>query len=228
MDDLLQEMVNPAPAQGERARRRRVWATITVVGLAALGVTSLTTSAFFTDEDTASAAITTGTIDIASGDLDFSVPVDNMLPGASVVSPITVSNEGSLRYQYAVDYDGADGPGTGSGNLTDQLRVRVYQLSAAQCTLPNTNVAITADRLDSIGDGWGLPAADTHLIGQWGTDEAPGNRFLSAGASEELCVRVDFNSAAGNEYQDTSATLNLGFWARQLTFQANQPGESNN
>ncbi|MBT0994122.1 M73 family metallopeptidase [Cellulomonas sp. DKR-3] len=228
MDDLLQEMVNPAPAQGEKARRRRVWATITVVGLAALGITSLTTSAFFTDEDTTNDAITTGTIDIASTELDFGVPVDNMLPGASVVSPITVSNEGSLRYQYALEYNGADGAGTGSGNLTDQLRVRVYALAAAQCTLPNTNVAVTENRLDSVGDAWGLPAADTDLIGEVGVDEATDNRFLSAGASEELCVRVDFSSAAGNEYQDTSATVNLGFWARQLTFQANQPGESNN
>jgi spore coat-associated protein N len=228
MDDLLQEMVNPAPAQGEKARRRRVWATVTVVGLAALGVTSLTTSAFFTDEDTASDAITTGTVDIASGALDFSVPVDNMLPGASVVSSITVSNEGSLRYQYAVEYNGENGAGTGTGNLTSQLRVRVYDLAAAQCTLPNTNVSIGTGRLDSVGDNWGLPAADTDLIGVVGTDEAAGNRFLSAGESEELCVRVDFDSAAGNEFQDTSANLNLGFWARQLTFQANQPGESNN
>jgi spore coat-associated protein N len=228
MDDLLQEMVNPAPAQGEKARRRRVWATVTVVGLAALGVTSLTTSAFFTDEDTASDAITTGTVDIASGDLDFSVPVDNMLPGASVVSPITVNNEGSLRYQYAVQYRGANGAGTGTGTLTQELRVRVYRLAAADCTLPNTNVSIAADRLDSVGDAWGLPGADADLIGLVGVDEGEGNRFLSAGESEELCVRVDFSPAAGNEYQDTSATLHLGFWARQLTFQANQPGESNN
>lgn len=228
MDDLLQEMVNPAPAQGEKARRRRVWATVTVVGLAALGVTSLTTSAFFTDEDTASDAITTGTVDIASADLDFSVPVDNMLPGASVVSPIAVTNEGSLRYQYAVQYYGANGAGTGTGTLTDALRVRVYRLAAADCTLPNTNVSITADRLDSAGDTWGLPGADTDLIGLVGVDEGAGNRFLSAGESEELCVRVDFDPAAGNAYQDTSATLHLGFWARQLTFQANQPGESNN
>ncbi len=38
MDDLLEEMVNPpAPAQADRARRRRLWATVTIVGLAAVG-----------------------------------------------------------------------------------------------------------------------------------------------------------------------------------------------
>ena len=55
MDDLLHEMINPAPAPRDGARRRRLWTTVVIVGLAAIGATTLTTSAIFTDDDATSA-----------------------------------------------------------------------------------------------------------------------------------------------------------------------------
>ena len=52
MDDLIREMLEPErPAPGVVARRRRFVATTTIIGLAAIGVTSLTTNALFTDQD---------------------------------------------------------------------------------------------------------------------------------------------------------------------------------
>jgi len=44
MDDLLQEMIDPAPAPRDAPRRRRLWMTVAIVGLAVVGVTKLTTA----------------------------------------------------------------------------------------------------------------------------------------------------------------------------------------
>ena len=224
MDDLLQEMIDPAPAQGDRPRRRRLWATIAIVGLSALGVTSLTTGAIFSDDESSSSAITTGSIDLSLGDVTFSVPVDNMLPGASVVAPVEVNNDGSLRYQYGIVYEATD---TGTQPLSSQLRMRIFDIPAGQCTLGNTQVG-SPNRISPSDDTWGLATTPTSVVGDATVDAAPGNRELSAQTSEELCVRIDLNSSAGNAYQSQSTDLNLTFQARQLNFSAANPGESNN
>ena len=223
MDDLIEEMVNPAPAQADKARRRRLWATVTIVGLAALGVTSLTTSALFTDQEKANDAITTGRVNLAVGELAFTVPVDNMLPGASVVAPVTVANDGSLRYQYAISYRADDRAGD-TADLSSALRVSIYATST--CTLSSTSTA--ADRIGQSGTPgtFGLATSDTPIVGTPGVDEATGNRFLNATASEDLCVRIDFDETADNSYQDTSTTLELTFDARQITFDPADPDES--
>ena len=68
MDDLLQEMIDPAPVHPDAPRRRRLWSTVAIVGLAAVGATTLTTSAIFTDNDSTSATIESGTVDLQIGD----------------------------------------------------------------------------------------------------------------------------------------------------------------
>ena len=42
IDDLLQDMIDPAPAPRDKPRRRRLWATVAIVGLSVVGATSLT------------------------------------------------------------------------------------------------------------------------------------------------------------------------------------------
>lgn len=49
MDELLEEMITPAPSPTEVARRRRLYSSVAIIALAVVGVTSLTTSALFTD-----------------------------------------------------------------------------------------------------------------------------------------------------------------------------------
>jgi len=223
MDDLIEEMVNPAPAQADKARRRRLWATVSILGLAALGITSLTTSALFTDKETTSDAISTGRVNLEVGQLAFTVPVDNMLPGASVVAPVTVSNGGSLRYQYAISYRADDRAGDATA-LSTALRVSIHATST--CTLASTSTATNRIGQSGPPGTFGLATSDTAIVGTPGVDEATGNRHLNAASSEDLCVRIDFDEAAGNEYQDTSATLELTFDARQITFDPADPDES--
>ena len=78
MDDLIREMIAPKRRSDlDRGRRSRLVATATTVGLAALGLTTLTTGALFTDQDTVPGAITAGTVDIAStGNLDVTLALN--------------------------------------------------------------------------------------------------------------------------------------------------------
>jgi spore coat-associated protein N len=218
MDDLLQEMIDPAPAQYDRPRRRRLWMTVAVVGLAAVGVTSLTTSALFSDEESSGARIKTGSLDLtANTELTFSVPFDNLLPGARITAPIELDNVGSLAFEYSV----RSAATAATGNLPSQLHLDLYKVADVDsCTL-----ALVADgtRIGSSTGTWGIP--DELIVGG-ATVGAPGNRTLNSGGAEVLCALVAFNEAADNTYQNTSADIMLTFDAIQLKFNEDQPDTS--
>ncbi|MGN8244812.1 TasA family protein [Cellulomonas soli] len=223
IDDLLQEMIDPAPAPRDKPRRRRLWATVAIVGLSVVGATSLTTSALFTDNDTVNAAITSGTVDIAGGDLTFTMPSGGLAPGDAVVAPVTVDNDGSLELRYAVRYSAAAGtPGTPpdletpvvTGALQDALSLSLFDLDGAACTADATAAAVgTAAQLTTTG--FGLAGTDTALLGSSAPGAQDGDRVLAALSAEELCVRVDFDAAAGNEFQSLTTDITLRFVAEQ-------------
>src|SRR5690554_1798451 len=104
MDDLIREMLEPErPAPGVVARRRRFVATLSIIGLAALGVTSLTTNALFTDgDDTSRGNFVTGTVDISASEGEFSAPAGNAAPGDTHYTPFEVTNSGTLELRYAI------------------------------------------------------------------------------------------------------------------------------
>ncbi len=193
------------------------------MSLSALGISTLTTSAIFSDDETSTSAITTGSIDLGIDDVNFSVPVDNMLPGASIVKPVHVSNDGSLLYQYGIV---AQATNADPANLSTMLRMRIYDIAAADCTLANTETG-SPNRISPAGNAWGISTSETNIVGDATIDAAPGNRELVAQTAEDLCVRVDFNSAADDAFQDSSTSLDLIFKARQVDFDPTDPGESN-
>src|SRR6187551_1642199 len=105
MDDLLQEMIDPAPVHHDAPRRRRLWTTVAIVGLAAVGATTLTTSAIFTDNDSTSATIESGTVDLEIGqDVEFAFAPQNLAPGDSTFVPLQIQNNGSLALRYSIYY----------------------------------------------------------------------------------------------------------------------------
>lgn len=224
MDALLEEMIDPAPSRQDVARRRRAWATGTILTLAVVGATSLTTSALFTDQDSLSGTISTGTVVLTAAGAQFAVPVDGLAPGGTVFAPLTVANEGSLELRYAVSVVGASTAPTagtaGTGDLTDVLRARVYQ--TADCSLTGTGAAVDplGDTQTLVGTEFGLPAALTPIVGDPGTGPGTGDRVLAGvEGSEPLCVRVDMDLAADNTYQNTAA---------ELTFQLDSEQTVNN
>lgn len=214
MDDLLQEMINPAPAPRDAPRRRRLWTTILIVGLAAIGATTLTTSALFTDDDQTSAAIHTGNVDLVlGGPVPFEFTPNDLAPGSSTFVPMTVSNAGSLELRYAISYFGTAGAGGGGGDLTDVLELRLYAVS--DCTEAGTDAASTINNSGQPVNNW--PTTASALVGNPAVGQQTGDRAIAGGtnATQNLCARVDFPLDSGNEYQDTTATLTLVFNAEQ-------------
>ncbi|MBD8057564.1 hypothetical protein IC607_01090 [Cellulomonas sp. JH27-2] len=225
MDDLLQEMINPAPAQHDRPRRRRLWATVAIVGMAAIGVTSLTTSALFSDRERTGGTITTGTLDLGvDQSLTFNMPVGNMLPGARVYAPVTITNDGSLAFEYSAkvtadpvasgnpDPDLGNGDTPGTGDLTSQLHLDLYKVSSAACN--DTRVS-AGTLLGSSPGAWGI-GTNQQLFGSTTPGDAT-NLTVSAKAKSYLCVRVGFSEDAGNTFQNTAAKITLTFDAVQQT-----------
>jgi len=240
MDELLREMVEPAPSPSDVARRRRLISSIVILGLAVVGITVLSTSALFTDNDTVTSnAITTGSVDLTAGNLVL-LQSGDLAPGDSTFAEVTVTNSGSLAYRYAIRYQASDvdtepgtathTPDTGSPAITEaqlssQLRLRVY--AHVSCTADGTD-AVTSNPggdapalLTSVGNTDGVGALSTAdwapLVGDVAPLAQPGDRQLSSTASETLCVRIDLSSGAANQYQNTSSTVSLRFDAEQTT-----------
>jgi spore coat-associated protein N len=206
MDDLIREMLEPErPAPGVVARRRRLTATTAIIGLAAIGVTSLTTNALFTDQDDPSQSdFVTGTVDITTSATDFSMPTGNAAPGDFHFAPIAVTNSGSLQMRYAISLSG-----TGDATLLDNLTWSVQSgLTAAQCTAQNS--APASGLLGSAVLGGG-----THWIGDSTPGGQPGDRTLNSGASEVLCVGLELDLDAPNSVQGETAGIEFDFFAEQ-------------
>ncbi len=223
MDELLQEMIDPVPPQHDVARRRRLVTTVAILALAGTGIAAMATAAVFTDNSTVdSGEITTGTVDLATGDLTFTVPSEGLAPGDALVAPLTVTNSGTLAYRYAVSYSAVDTTGAegGSAPLTEWLQLRVYALDT--CTRAATDsmgAALIGAAGSQVGSGPLSTAAETAaLVGDVATGQQPGDRVLiAADASEQLCVRVDLPIDTPNEAQATSASLTLRLDAEQTT-----------
>ncbi|WP_456789438.1 TasA family protein [Cellulomonas sp. P5_C5] len=228
MDDLLQEMIDPAPVHRDAPRGRRLWTTVAIVGLAAVGATTLTTSAIFTDNDATSATIESGTVDLAIGqDVAFEFSPQNLAPGDSTFVPLQINNTGSLALRYAIYYSATPtaNPGTDPvldppatpGDLRDVLVLNVYQVDQGSCSA----TGLVGQTALNAAPPSPLLGTSTSLVGDTLQGDDPGDRDLPMDrTSEWLCFRVDFPDTAGNAYQDAGVTLDVSFHAEQI---ANNP-----
>ncbi len=228
MDELLQEMINPPPRRRDIIRRRHLATTVVILGLAAGGLTSLTTSAIFTDnEESTSSGITTGTVDIATApaSIGFTLPAGNLAPGDAIYAPVTVTNSGTLALRYAIRYtvdDTDTAPGDAvhvpdttetEGRLSTVLDLAVY--ATASCSAADFPAG--APLLGSADGPLNTSATSfAALVG----DAAPGaddddRELTMQDDTETLCVRVELPTTAGNEFQGTSSTITLRFDAEQ-------------
>ena len=219
MDELLQEMIAPAPSRSDMARRRRLVSTFVIVALAVVGITSLTTSALFTDNETiVGGAITTGTVDLkTSGVLTFDVPAAGLAPGDAAFAAVNVTNSGSLAYRYAVQYKATDvavPPATvPTAPLSSQLKLSSYVLDTggvASCDRVATDAATALATVTPLTTG-----SLAKFIGDASQGAQANDQTLAAGAVQTLCFRIDLPTATTNDYQNTSTTITLLFDAEQ-------------
>ena len=212
MDDLLAEFEHPKERSPEdKARRRRLAATVGIVGLSLVALGSLSTGALFTDQtDVTSADVVTGSVDITTNPnatIDFSAT--NMAPGDSAYAKLQVVNSGSLALRYS-------GTGGATGALGAQLRIGVY-------LLPTSGTACNAGTVASgsvLAAAAALGAGPTNLFGSSATGQDSGDQVLAAGNRDGLCVVATLPLSTGNGFQNTTTTVNVHFDAEQT---ANNP-----
>lgn len=164
-----------------------------VAGFGAVG-----TLAAWSDDATATAQFTAGTINLTlNGDPDdavelTSLSMSNMYPGSSKAAALTVGNDGTLPFSYNVKTTAA-----GNASLGSALIVAIAPGEA------------TADGASCVGTA--LPAASASLSGT----SLSAARPLIPKANERLCIKVTLPSTADTALQGTTTTATFTFTATQ-------------
>lgn len=160
-------------------RRTRKIALSVVVVLTTIATLSISSLALFTDTETVTGnGFTTGTIDLAVAPATAVVTLAAAAPGDQVTAPLTMTNGGSLDLRYSMT----------STTTEDVL--------AAELVLTVKSGVTTCDDSNWATDGTTLYSGvlgTTGTIGVFGSAAAgndPGDRTLSAGNNEVLCVNV--------------------------------------
>lgn len=167
--------------------------------LASLGLLSsavwASTYASFTDEATASATFSAGTIDLkANGDVDHvftTLSMSNMKPGSTQSALLTLTNTGSL----AVTYDTTS---SASGALASALELTVkLRGAAADCSAGGTGTVLVNAAAPSTGAIAALS----------------GRSLAATSGTEALCFTVTLPLTALNSLQGATASYGLTFTA---------------
>lgn len=191
----------PRAVSERSVRLRALLSAGMVLGLGAVG-----TLAAWTDESTATATFTAGTIDLKlktlpDGTLADSVAMTSldmaaMYPGVSKAAMVQVSNSGSVPLSYTLAGSAIAGAAGLGGTLGTSLLVGVYSNGAA------SNSATTGSCT-----GTRIGTADVALAGA--LVESP--RALAPASTEDLCLVVSLPATAANNLQGTSATASFTF-----------------
>lgn len=170
-----------------------------VVGLGAVG-----TLAAWTDQATATAQFSAGTVDLELGpEADgrpalTSLTVDNMYPGSKKAAIVTVTNTGTLPLSYNLS-GGSDRPTA----LLSALTVSVYQADPLTGLLNTDGKTCTGAVIPALSSGF----SSVKLLAD--------DRRLQPGTSSRLCVQVELPVSAINELQNTTAEAVFTFLATQ-------------
>lgn len=198
----------PADDAGERRPRRRVVGGLLMLGISLVGLTSVATGAFFTDQASITGnTFTTGTVTLSATPTTSAVTMTNMAPGDVVTAPVTVQNTGTLAQRYSVlsTTDASD-----ANLLAAQLSMTV-KTGVTTCT----TAGFSATGTTAYGPGVLGSTGGTKVLGDAASGADTGDRTLSAGASEVLCVQVSLPASTGNSYQNKTTTATFRFDAEQ-------------
>lgn len=184
-----------------RRNVRRAGLILLLAASAALTVgTGASTLAIFTDSTDATAAFSTGTVDLTAAPATV-FTASGIYPGDSGSQSVTVTNggTGTLRYAMSASATNVDGLG-----LAAQL-----------------NLTITAGTCPGAGGPlYGAAALGSAAFGNPAQGAQAGDRTLAGAASENLCFAWSLPTATGNGFQGATTTATFTFAAEQT---ANNP-----
>lgn len=194
-----------------RARTLRIGVlSAALLGVSAVSLTSLASSALFTATgSTSGSTVTSGSVDIAlGGTAATTLAVSAMAPGDSRYGVISVQNSGSLAARYS-----ARAAWSPANALTSALTLSVRTIASTSATCDATLAWGTGDLVtNAAGTG---DAASVPLFGSATTGQQTGDRALAAAATEVLCVRLSLPTSAGNAVASQTSSLSVVLDAEQ-------------
>jgi hypothetical protein len=189
---------------------RFVTASVALVALSGITLSSLASSALFTDsKTTGSSAVTSGTVTLAlGGTAATTLAVSAMAPGDAKYGVVTVQNAGSLQSRYS-----STATWSASNALTTALTLSARTIASAVATCDGTLTWGTADVATNVSPA--SSATTAALFGNPNAGAQAGDRTVSAATSEYLCIRLALPSSAGNAVGGLTSNLTLTFDAEQ-------------
>lgn len=181
-----------------------------LVGVSAVSLTNLASTALFTDtQSTTASVVTSGSVDLAlGGSAATTLAVPAMAPGDARYGVVTVQNAGSLQSRYSAK------AGWSTGNaLTSALTLSVRTIAAAGSTCDASLAWGTSDV--ATNETASSNATTLALFGSSTAGQQTGDRALGAASNEYLCVRLALPSSAGNSVASLTSSLTLTFDAEQ-------------
>lgn len=202
-------------------KSRKILLSLAAVGAAA-GIAGLGTFATFTDSDSATHTISTGTVNVNLGaantaDNRLTVGATGLVPGDSLQRRAKLTNAGSESLASVTLTTAATTSSLLDTNSTDGLQMKIERCTGAlgwreSLTTPYT---YTCDALVP-GDNAGVRSAVLARRAVIGSNLAlTGMSSLSPGATDDMVVTVDLPSSADNTFQGLSSTIQYTFSATQ-------------
>jgi predicted ribosomally synthesized peptide with SipW-like signal peptide len=158
------------------------------------------TLAIFTDTANASAAFSSGTVDLTAAPATV-FTTTGIYPGDSGSQTVTVSNGGTATLRYAMTTAATNADGLG---LAAQL-----ELTITAGTCPGGGAPL-----------YGAAALDSAAFGDAAQGAQAGDRTLAGVSSEDLCFAWSLPLATGDAFQGAATTATFTFDAEQT---ANNP-----
>ena len=158
-----------------------------LVGLSAISLANLASSALLTDSKAAGpAAVTSGNVALTLGTTTFSNFASSAsAPGDAKYTLITVTNSGSLALRYSATLTWSV-----SNALTQSMQFGVIKVATSSSTCDGTLSWTTAvDNATYLAKDVTASGTSIALFGNNSTGAQTGDRALAAAASDYLCVR---------------------------------------
>lgn len=179
--------------------------------VSAVSLTSLASSALFTDSKTTGAStVASGSVTLTLGGsaTTNALAASALAPGDTKYAVVTVTNSGTLALRYSGTVTWSV-----SNALSQAVTLSAQTIASAGATCDGTVATNwTAPNVASNVTASGTSVA---LFGSTTAGQQTGDRTLSASSAEYLCFREQLPSTATNTVASLSSNLNLQFDAEQ-------------
>jgi len=188
----------------------RLFAALLLLAVAIATMALTVTGAIFTDVQSVGAnTFSTGTVDISTSPTSALVTYANMAPGHKVTNPLTVTNDGSLEFRYAIQ-----------STTTEDALASALQMTIKTGVTTCTDAGFDADGAVvagpvNLGSTLGL-----NVLGDPSPGSDTGDRVIAAMGSEVLCFQVVLPIGTDSAVEGITTTATFDFISEQT---ANNP-----